>query len=83
MACPAGPRRADAQARGPVIEPTHRADLGERRVMPFAESRGAVAILLQHRGNRNRAPGPDAVIAGIAGGLFFHDTETYLVIVAA
>lgn len=51
--------------------------------MPFAESRCAIAILLKHLGDRNRAPGPDAVIAGIAYGLFFHNAETDLVIVAA
>jgi hypothetical protein len=73
----------ESQTGGPVIERTHAADLGEGRVMPFAESRGAVAVLLQHRGNRNRAPGPDAVIAGIADGLFFRNAETDLMIIAA
>src|SRR5580658_2398589 len=71
----------EPQAGGPVIERTRRIGLPNRRVMPLAESRGAVAVLLQHLGYGDRALGPDGVVTGEAGCALHDGAKTDFVIV--
>ena len=53
----------EAIARGPTVERTHRGRFRRRRVVPFAEGRGLVAVIAQHRRNRRGALRDDAGIA--------------------
>ena len=53
----------EAVARRPTIERPHRGRFGRRRVVPFAERRGLVAVVAQHLRDRRRALRDDAGVA--------------------
>ena len=53
----------EAVARRPTVERTHRGRFRRRRVVPFAEGRGLVAVVAQHRRNRRGALRDDAGVA--------------------
>ena len=53
----------EAVAGRPTVERPHRRRFGRRRVVPLAEGRGLVAVVVQHLGDRRRALRDDAGIA--------------------
>ena len=53
----------EAVARRPTLERTHRGRFRRRRVVPFAERRGLVAVIAQHLRDRRRALRDHAGIA--------------------
>ncbi len=73
----------EAHPSGPPIERSGRADFPYRSVVPFTESRCAVAVLSQRLGYGRRRFRDDAVVAVVAGGKLCDGSGVDDVVVAA
>jgi hypothetical protein len=72
----------EALARRPTVERAGDARLPDRRLMPFAEGRGGIAVQAQHLGQRCGRAGNLASVAGHAGGHLGDVAHVHLVMVA-
>jgi len=72
----------EAHGVRPMVERTLRARFDIRRVVPFAEHRGVIAVQAQHLGDAGGGFRPPAIIAGIAGGKIGNNAEPHGMMVA-
>ena len=72
----------EAQRRRPMVEGTDRVDFPAWGVVPLAESRSGIAVVLQDLGHRSSTLRPDRIVARVTGGAFDHRAEADFMVVA-